>query len=118
MEPAAAIALSGNWEVRVQVLHGERKHRLRLQQQGSALSGSQQSEQFESNVIGRLAAQNVRMEFETRHEGSAIAYRFEGTVSDGTMQGDVILGSATDNHRGPVNLSQFGKGQWQASRSG
>jgi hypothetical protein len=30
----------------------------------------------------------------------------------------VILGSATDNHRGPVNLSQFGKGQWQASRSG
>ena len=117
-EPAAAIDLSGNWDVRVQFLHGERKHRLRLQQQGSALSGSQQSEQFESNVIGRLAAQNVRMEFETRHEGSAIAYRFEGTVNDGTMQGDVILGSATDNHRGPVNLSQFGKGQWQASRSG
>ena len=47
-EPAAAIDLSGNWEVRVQFLHGERKHRLRLQQQGSQLSGSQQSEQFES----------------------------------------------------------------------
>ena len=116
-EPAAAIDLSGNWEVRVQFLHGERKHRLRLQQQGSQLSGSQQSEQFESNVIGKLAAQNVRMEFETRHEGSAIAYRFEGTVNDGTMQGDVFLGSATDNHRGPVNLSQFGKGQWQAQRA-
>jgi hypothetical protein len=29
----------------------------------------------------------------------------------------VFLGSATDHHRGPVNLSQFGKGQWQASRS-
>src|ERR1700722_17654543 len=39
--------LSGNWEVRVQFLHGERKHRLRLQQQGSHLSGSQESEQFE-----------------------------------------------------------------------
>ena len=26
-------------------------------------------------------------------------------------------GSATDNHRGPVNLSQFGKGQWQAQRA-
>ncbi len=115
-EPAAAIDLSGNWDVRVQFLHGERKHRLRLQQQGSQLSGSQQSEQFESNVIGRLAAQTVRMEFETRHEGSAIAYRFEGTVNDGRMAGDVFLGSATDHHRGPVNLSQFGKGQWQAER--
>jgi hypothetical protein len=115
-EPAATIDLSGNWDVRVHFLHGERKHRLRLQQQGSQLSGSQQSEQFESNVIGKLAAQHVRMEFETRHEGSAIAYRFEGTVNDGRMEGDVFLGSATDHHRGPVNLSQFGKGQWQAER--
>ena len=115
-EPAAAIDLSGNWSVRVQFLHGERKHRLSLRQQGSQLSGSQRSEQFESNVIGKLAAQHVRMEFETRHEGSAIAYRFEGTVNDGRMAGDVFLGSATDNHRGPVNLSQFGKGQWQAER--
>ena len=115
-EPTAASDLSGNWDVRVRFLHGERKHRLRLQQQGSQLSGSQQSEQFESNVIGKLAAQHVRMEFETRHEGSAIAYRFEGTVSNGRMAGEVLLGSATDNHRGPVNLSQFGKGQWQAER--
>ena len=116
-EPAAAIDLSGNWDVRVQFLHGERTHRLRLQQQGSELSGSQQSEQFEGKVIGKLAAEHVRMEFETRHEGSAIAYRFEGKVSDGRMEGEVLLGSATDNHRGPVNLSQFGKGQWQAMRS-
>ena len=57
------------------------------------------------------------MVFETRHEGSAIAYRFEGTVHDGRMAGDVFLGSATDHHRGPVNLSQFGKGQWEAARS-
>jgi hypothetical protein len=103
--------------VLVQFLHGERRHRLRLQQQGNKLSGSQQSEQFESNVIGELAAKQVSMEFETRHEGSAIAYRFEGSVGDGKMHGDVFLGSATDNHRGPVNLSQFGKGQWQAMRS-
>ncbi len=116
-EPQAQADVSGTWEVRVQFLHGERRHRLRLQQQGSQLRGSQQSEQFESNVIGKLAAQRVHMQFETRHEGSAIAYRFEGTVTDGRMQGDVFLGSATDHHRGPVNLSQFGKGQWEAMRA-
>jgi D-glucosaminate-6-phosphate ammonia-lyase len=115
-QSAAAIDLSGEWNVLVHFLHGERTHKLRLQQKGSELSGSQQSEQFESNVSGHLAAQKVLMEFETRHEGSAIAYRFEGQVSNGKMQGEVLLGSATDHHRGPVNLSQFGKGQWQASR--
>ena len=116
-EPAASIDLSGNWNVRVQFLHGERTHKLRLQQHGRELTGSQQSDQFEGNVIGKLTAEHVLMEFETRHEGSAIAYRFEGKVSDGKMAGEVLLGSATDNHRGPVNLSQFGKGQWQAMRS-
>jgi D-glucosaminate-6-phosphate ammonia-lyase len=116
-EPAPAIDLSGNWDIRVQFLHGERTHRLRLQQQGNQLSGRQQSEQFEGDVIGKLTGQGVRMEFEARHEGSAIAYRFEGKVNDGKMEGEVVLGSATDHHRGPVNLSQFGKGQWQALRS-
>ena len=116
-EPAASIDLSGNWNVRVQFLHGERTHKLRLQQHGRELTGSQQSDQFEGNVIGKLTAEHVLMEFETRHEGSAIAYRFEGKVSDDKMAGEVLLGSATDNHRGPVNLSQFGKGQWQAMRS-
>ena len=90
---------------------------MRLRQQGSELSGSQESEQFASTVIGRLRGKGVHMEFETRHEGSAIAYRFEGVVANGTMKGEVFLGSATDHHRGPVNLSQFGKGHWQASRS-
>jgi D-glucosaminate-6-phosphate ammonia-lyase len=116
-EPAPALDLSGEWTVRVRFMHGERLHRLRLQQQGKNLSGSQESEQFAGKVIGSLTAQNIRMEFEARHEGSAIAYRFEGTVDADRMTGEVALGSATDSHRGPVNLSQFGKGQWQAQRS-
>jgi hypothetical protein len=116
-ESGAAADVSGNWIVRVQFLHGEREHRLTLRQSGNQLTGSQQSAQFESNVTGKLVKRHVRMEFESRHEGSAIAYRFEGSVANGEMQGDVFLGSATDSHRGPVNLSQFGTGQWQASRS-
>jgi hypothetical protein len=116
-EPPAVIDLSGEWSLRVQFLHGQRSHRLRLLQQGSQLAGSQESEQFAGNVVGRLTAQDIRMEFEARHEGSAIAYRFEGTVEADRMTGEVLLGSATDAHRGPVNLSQFGKGQWQAHRT-
>jgi D-glucosaminate-6-phosphate ammonia-lyase len=116
-DPAPLIDLSGEWSVRVKFLHGERLHRLVLQQRGSQLTGSQESEQFTGKVIGKLTARNVRLEFEARHEGSAIAYRFEGKVDSDRMTGEVLLGSATDNHRGPVNLSQFGKGQWQAQRA-
>ena len=115
--PAPVIDLSGEWAVHVQFLHGRRSHRLRLQQQGSQLIGSQESEQFAGKVIGKLTGQDILMEFEARHEGSAIAYRFEGTVDAGGMAGDVLLGSATDSHRGPINLSQFGKGHWQAERA-
>jgi D-glucosaminate-6-phosphate ammonia-lyase len=115
-EPPPVIDLSGEWSLHVQFLHGQRLHRLRLQQQGSRLTGSQESEQFAGKVVGRLSARDVLMEFEARHEGSAIAYRFEGTVDADRMTGEVLLGSATDSHRGPVNLSQFGKGQWQAER--
>ncbi len=116
-EPPPVIDLSGDWTVRVQFLHGERTHRLRLQQHGRELSGSQESEQFAGTVVGKLTARDVRLEFEARHEGSAIAYRFQGTVDADRMAGEVVLGSATDNHRGPVNLSQFGKGRWQAQRA-
>ena len=49
----------------------------------------------------------------TRAAPSPIASKAPSTTV--RMQGDVFLGSATDHHRGPVNLSQFGKGQWQAS---
>jgi hypothetical protein len=116
-EQPPVIDLSGEWSLHVQFLHGQRLHKLRLRQQGSQLTGSQESEQFAGTVVGRLTARSILMEFEARHEGSAIAYRFEGTVDADRMAGDVLLGSATDSHRGPVNLSQFGKGQWQAERA-
>ena len=116
-EPPPMIDLSGEWSLHVQFLHGQRLHRLRLRQQGSQLTGCQESEQFAGSVIGRLTAKDILMEFEARHEGSSIAYRFEGTVDADRMAGEVLLGSATDSHRGPVNLSQFGRGQWQAERA-
>jgi D-glucosaminate-6-phosphate ammonia-lyase len=118
VEPAAAPAadLSGDWEVRVQFLHGERKHRVTLRQQGSALAGNQHSAQFDGAVAGSLQANRVRMTFTTRYEGAIIAYQLEGEVANGRMGGTATLGGGTDGHAGPVNLAQFGAGAWQAVR--
>ena len=113
----AAIDLTGEWSLQVQFLHGRRTHRLRLRQHENRLTGSQESEDFVCEVVGTLTARAIDMAFETRHEGSAIAYRFAGTVEADRMTGEVLLGSATDSHRGPVNLGQFGTGRWQAQRA-
>jgi hypothetical protein len=116
--PAAAPGadLSGDWEVRVQFLHGERTHRVTLRQQGAALAGDQHSTQFDGSVAGSLQANRVRMTFTTRYEGAVISYQLDGEVANGRMGGKVMLGGGMEGHVGPVNLAQFGSGEWQAVR--
>ena len=112
--PAPAVA--GEWELRVDFLHGTRSHRLALEQRGNELAGHQRSAQFEGPVNGTLRADRVYFSFGSRYEASNLSYRFEGTVEDGAMTGTVALGAASDQNAGIVNRSQFGTGQWQARR--
>ena len=102
--------------MRVKFLRGERAHRLRIEQRGSEISGHQRSPDFDSPVVGRLTPEGIDFSFDYRYEGSRISYRFIGQANDRTMTGTVVLGAITDQHQGSVNLSQFGKGDWQASR--
>ena len=114
--PAPAVA--GEWELRVDFLHGTRSHRLALKQRGNELDGHQRSAQFEGPVSGMLDADLIRFSFGSRYEASNLSYRFEGRVADGAMAGTVALGAASDQNSGIVNRSQFGTGQWQARRIG
>jgi hypothetical protein len=113
---ASAIAIAGDWELRLDFLHGNRVHRLALEQRGSELAGHQCSAQFDGPVSGALDGDTVRFSFGGRYEASNLSYRFEGRVSDGTMAGTVELGAASDQNAGIVNRSQFGSGAWQARR--
>ena len=110
--------VSGAWDIQVSFLHGERSHRLTLQQRDGAITGSQSSQQFEGPVSGRLDADGVHLTFRTRYEGATIFYQLDGAVTDGRMQGRVTLGSASDHHKGPLNMSQFGAGQFEGIRAG
>ncbi len=116
VEPPVASEIAGEWELRVKFLRGERAHRLRIEQRGSELSGQQHSADFDSPIVGRLTPEGVDFSFDYRYEGSRISYRFLGEASGRTMKGTVVLGAVTDFHQGSVNLAQFGKGDWQASR--
>jgi L-seryl-tRNA(Ser) seleniumtransferase len=111
-----ALEITGNWEVRVDLQHGSRVHRLALQQSGNDLAGHQQSERFDGPVNGAIEANVIRFTFDGRHDASNISFRFEGTVQNGAMSGTVHVGAASDTSSGIVNRSQFGSGEWQARR--
>ena len=116
--PAPKLDVSGAWDVRVNFLFGERTHRLSLKQDGGAISGEQTSQMFDSPVTGSLDADGVHLMFRTRYEGATIFYRLDGTVAGNKIEGNVVLGSGSDHHQGPINQSQFGSGQFQAVRAG
>ncbi len=115
---APQVDVSGVWDMNVSFLHGARAHRLQLQQQGGAITGSQSSQQFDGPVSGTLGGAEIHLVFRTRYEGATISYSLDGTVVDGRMQGSVALGSASDHHQGPINLAQFGTGRFEAVRAG
>jgi L-seryl-tRNA(Ser) seleniumtransferase len=117
-DPASppAIEIGGDWELHLDFLQGSRVHRLNLEQRGAALAGQQRSPHFEGPVSGWLAGNQVQLSFTSRYEGSTICYVFDGEVRDGGMRGTAVLGAASDQNHGIVNRSQFGTGQWRASR--
>jgi hypothetical protein len=112
----AGIMVAGDWELRLDFLHGSRTHRLALEQQGNALNGHQRSALFDGPVTGSLDADVIRFSFAGRYEASNLSYCFEGRVQDSAMAGTVELGAASDQNGGIVNRSQFGTGEWQARR--
>src|SRR3954447_8326774 len=113
-----AMTIAGDWELRLDFLHGNDIHRLALEQRGSELVGHQRSPQFEGPVSGALDGDTVRFSFGGRYDASNLSYRFEGRVSDDAMASTVELGAASDTSNGLVNRSQFGSGEWQARRVG
>ena len=65
---------------------------------------------------GWLSGNLIQLSFASRYEGSTICYFFDGEVRDGGMSGTAVLGAASDQNHGIVNRSQFGTGEWRASR--
>jgi hypothetical protein len=112
----AAVDVAGEWQVRVNFLHGVRSHRLRLRQSGGELAGDQQSDGFAGAVSGSVEADRIRLRFNTKIEGTTIVYLFEGQAHADGMAGTVQFGSANDTNTGVVNRRQYGEVRWQASR--
>jgi L-seryl-tRNA(Ser) seleniumtransferase len=115
--PRGGLDVSGTWDVEVSFLTGNRLHSMLLRQEAGSIDGSQSSHQFVGPVSGTVDGDRVSLMFSMWYEGTMIAYRLDGGVDDGQIQGDVTLGSATHQHQGPINLAQFGTGRFRATRT-
>jgi seryl-tRNA(Sec) selenium transferase len=115
--PLSTTDVSGTWDIEVSFLQGERSHRVALRQRDGVVAGSQSSHQFEGPVTGSVCGDRIDLMFSAWHEGAMIAFRLDGAVTDGQMQGEVTLGTATAQRRGPMNLAQFGTGSFLGARA-
>jgi D-glucosaminate-6-phosphate ammonia-lyase len=114
--PPPPVEIGGDWELRVDFLQGSRVHRLNIEQRGPALAGHQRSTHFAGPISGWLSGDQIQLSFSSRYEGSTICYFFDGEIRHGGMSGTAVLGAASDQNHGILNRSQFGTGQWRASR--
>jgi uncharacterized pyridoxal phosphate-dependent enzyme len=114
--PAPSVKVDGKWDVTIDFGDGPATHRLDLAQSGAKLSGRHKTKYFDSEINGTVAGDYVTVSALHRYEGCRLGYRFEGTVKDGAMSGDVVLGTGGEAHQGPVNLAQYGKTSFSAKR--
>jgi D-glucosaminate-6-phosphate ammonia-lyase len=113
---APTVQVSGSWDVTIDFGDGPATHRLDLTQSGAKVGGRHKSKFFDGEVTGTVAADRVSIAALHRYEGCRLGYRFEAAVKDGTMSGDVVLGTGGEAHQGPVNLSQYGRTGFTARR--
>ncbi len=116
--PAPSVKVGGSWDVTIDFGDGPATHRLELTQSDAKVGGRHKTKFFDSEVTGTIAGDRLSVSALHRYEGCRLGYRFEGTVKDGSITGEVVLGTGGEAHQGPVNLAQYGKTTFSAKRVG
>jgi D-glucosaminate-6-phosphate ammonia-lyase len=84
--------LAGRWEVDVQYSRGAARHQLLLVTNGNRVEGSHIGRRLQGAVSGTIDGDRVRLRSSLPHEGTQLAFRFDGRVHGQTIEGDVDLG--------------------------
>jgi D-glucosaminate-6-phosphate ammonia-lyase len=101
--PTADIA--GRWDVDVQYSRGAARHKLLLVTNGNRVEGSHIGRRLQGAVSGTIDGDRVRLRSSLPHEGTQLAYRFDGRVQGQTIEGEVDLG-------------EYGTARWTARHVG
>jgi D-glucosaminate-6-phosphate ammonia-lyase len=86
------VSVSGQWNVKLDFIHGSINHKLVFEQDAGRLTGTHIGEYSSGDLSGTVAANQIRFSSGYQTEGSRISYQFAGTVEGGKMSGTVGLG--------------------------
>jgi L-seryl-tRNA(Ser) seleniumtransferase len=101
--PGQPAALAGQWDLRLDFVHGSANHTLVLEQDGGKLVGTHQGEFASGELSGTVAANTVRLQSSLPTDGTRVAFQFAGTAAGGKMSGTVALG-------------EYGEARWTAEK--
>jgi L-seryl-tRNA(Ser) seleniumtransferase len=96
-------ALSGQWDLHLEFVHGSANHTLVLEQDGAKLVGTHQGEYASGELSGTVAANTVRFQSSLPTEGTRVGFQFTGTAEGGKMSGTVAMG-------------EYGEARWTAEK--
>ncbi len=103
-QPAApAHDITGGWDVEIAYEVGKASHKLFLSAQGNRVTGSHEGWASQGDLAGSIDGDRVDLRSVFRVGGQHLNYTFRGKLAGQTMAGEVDLG-------------EYGKAKWQASR--
>ena len=102
---APAADVSGVWAVEVQYEVGSARHQLFLNAKGNHVTGTHEGWAYKGDLHGHVDGGKVKLQSMLPADGNTLHYTFVGTIAEGRMGGDVMLG-------------EYGKGKWTAVRQG
>jgi len=97
------VSLAGAWDVEIRFTRGEAHHTLFLEEKDGKLVGQHRGEFLAGELRGVRRGDQVEMRSFHRYEGTAIGYRFAGTLTNGGLSGTADLG-------------EYGKAEFRAQR--
>jgi len=110
---AAAVDLSGEWDLSVHYFTSTSQHRLSLKQEGSWVRGTHTSEFSTQEIVGVVEGDTLKLSSAMRRPGNGISFMFSGVANADGMSGSIHLGeylqvkfSATraEKEPGPVHI--------------
>lgn len=110
------LEVSGSWKVSIEFLGQHREDVFHLSQTGSEIHGTHKSRCLNGIIRGEVSSNGIVLNSCHAGQPLTIYYTFQGTLNKGALAGELTVGAASDEHRGPSLCSQFGRASWRAVR--
>lgn len=100
-DPATA-NVSGNWSVSTQGQRGSGTHKMTINQDGSKMSGTLESDRGDEDLQGSVEGNDIHFTVSIKTPRGAMTLEYSGKVQGGSMKGTL--------------QSPIGSGSWSAKR--